>query len=371
MTKVKSAPWNMRKEEIIILTEKLIKIESVKTRPENLDRVIGFCQDYFSGRNFVIKRFEKNKKPSLVVTFENTKSPEVFMAGHLDVVEAEKEQFRPEVKRGRLCGRGSADMKGADAVMMLLMKNLSKLKGKPSLGLILTTDEEIGGFDGARYLLEDKGYSCKVAFVPDGGRNFKIITSEKGIMHLKISAKGKSAHASSPWKGENALDKLINAYENLRKEFPNPKGPKDWRISLNLGKMQGGDATNKVADWGEAFIDMRYPETYTKEQILKKINGLIGDLKLEVITSGFPFHTDRDNPYIQRYHEIAEKTLKRKVSFDRSPAASDARFFSPKRIPVILTEPMGGGVHGKNEWVDIKGLEKLYQILEEFVLNKQ
>lgn len=215
------------KQEIVNLTKKLIKVPSVKANTAALYKIINFCKTYFAGREFITKKLESNKKLSLVVTFEKTQKPEIFLVGHLDVVEGEKEQFIPQVKGNRLYGRGSKDMKGADSVMMVLMKNLASMKIKPSLGLMLTTDEEIGGLNGVGYLLRTKKYSCKVAFVPDGGNNFKIITSEKGVIHFKLTAKGKSAHGSRPWIGENAIDKLIKAYQKLRKEFPNPKGPQD------------------------------------------------------------------------------------------------------------------------------------------------
>jgi len=357
-------------QKILNLTKKLIKIPSIKNNTKALHKIINFCGRYFVGKEFIIEKLESNRKPSLVVLFKKTHSPELFLVGHLDVVEAEKSQFVPQKKGKRLYGRGAADMKGSCATMMVLMKDLGSFPlEKPSLGLILTTDEEIGGYDGVRYLLRDKKYSCKVAFVPDAGKNFKIITSEKGILHFKMIAKGRAAHGSRPWQGENAIDKLIVVYQRLRNVFPNPKNNNDWRISLNLGKIQGGDAVNKVADFAEAYLDLRYPENYNQKKIVRKIKKLASGLKIEILTGGMPFYTSKNNSYILKYHKICRQILKRAPSFIKHPAASDARFFSEKKIPVILTAPIKGGEHGRYEWVDTESLEKLYNILKKFILE--
>lgn len=123
-----------------------------------------------------------------------------------------------------------------------------------------------------------------------------------------------------------------------------------------------------MADWANAYLDLRYPESLSQKQIIGKIKKLIGNFEMEILTAGLPFHTDKNNPYIAKYCQIAKRILKRAMIFDRHPAASDARFFSEKKIPTILTEPPGGDAHSRNEWVDIRGLEKLYQILEKFIM---
>lgn len=356
--------------EILSLTQKLIAIESIKSKPENLQKAVKIIADYFHNTKLIVRRYEKNQKPSIVVLTKDTKHPKLFLNVHLDVVEAEPDQFQPKIERDKLYGRGSFDVKGYVAMCAVTLKKCFQDNPRISLGLMLTTDEEIGGENGVGYLLNQEKYTCEVAFVPDGGVKLtEILTDEKGVLHLKLIAHGKAAHGAFPWKGENALDILIETYQKIRKQFPNPRDEQDWKISLNLGKIVGGQAPNKVPDQAEMLLDIRFPAPETPETIIQKVKQLITDkhLQIEMITSGGFFHTEPSNPYLQTYQKIAEAYLQKKVNLIKYPAASDARFFSEKGIPVIMNRGQGGGQHGVGEWASISDYEKASEILMKFI----
>jgi len=48
--------------------------------------------------------------------------------------------------------------------------------------------------------------------------------------------------------------------------------------------------------------------------------------------------------------------------------SSDARYFSQKDIPVIMTRPRSGGSHSDNEWLDLESWRVYYEIFTEYVL---
>jgi len=357
------------KEQIVDLTKKLASIKSTADRPKELARVAETVEKFLANEKLVKQKFIKNNKVALVYTFKKTKQPKIFMIGHLDVVPAEDTEFNIQVKGDRLIGRGVEDMKGSDVVMILLMQALSKIKNPPSVGLMLTTDEEVGGFNGVGYLINEKGYDCDVAFVPDAGENFDLTYAQKGIVHLKITAKGKSAHGSRPWLGDNALDKLVDACHYLREEFP-PVKKAVWTTTCNLGKITGGTVANVVPDQAEMLVDIRFTEKHNQSQLIKKISQKLSDLKVEKISGGEVVYTQPNNPYFKSFKKLTEKELARKARTFRSHGASDGRFLAAKNIPVILTGCVGGNTHGRGEWVSINSLLKLYSIVKNFVLTE-
>lgn len=351
------------------LTRDLIKIPSTKDNLKAKKRIVDFVIDYFRKDNVFIKRFSHNNLPSVVINLKKEKNPFLFLCGHLDVVPADKEDFIPRIKGSRLYGRGSGDMKDAVAMMMKVLKYFSKQKKKCSLGLILTTDEEIGGANGVGFLLKQKRYKSKLAFIPDGGRGpSTVVVAEKGILHLKIKVYGRSAHSSKPFAGDNAIEKLIKIYSQIKKIIPELK-KEEWKNSLNLGRISGGEAVNKVPDYAEMDIDIRFVRKEDGKFLLKKIRRIVEKSKgkIEIISKGNLVFQDKDNVFIKKYAKIAEKELGEKILFIKKRGASDARYFAEQNIPVILTNIDCKNIHAKNEYMNIKSQEKLYKILIKFI----
>ena len=131
------------KEEITALLRKLVSFKTTADNPEELSKCIDFVKGFLP-KTLIVKKYVKNKKPSLVITFAKTKNPEIFFACHLDVVPAPDSMFVPRIKGKRMYARGSYDDKGSAAALICLMRDFAKEGKKPSVGLILTTDEEIG-----------------------------------------------------------------------------------------------------------------------------------------------------------------------------------------------------------------------------------
>ena len=260
-------------------------------------------------------------------------------------------------------------MKGNVAVLMQLFAE-QELKFQ-SMALMLTFDEESGGFNGVNYLLNEVGYSCDCAIVPDGGNNFRLITNQKGFLFIKISAQGKSAHGSRPWTGENALEKLINVYSEIKKEFNFDSSSNYWQITFNLGHLEGGNAVNKVPDQATALLDFRFPQREDERKILNFFDKLIKDyqgLSYEVILTGAPL-VSINNVYFDKLIKAA-KRLGIKLKKDCDFPASDARFFSARNIPVLMFNPHCSPGHIDGEWVDLASLEKFYLLLVEFLRQK-
>ncbi len=355
-------------QKLIKLTKDLIKFPSTKENPQAQKKVIDFVADYFKKDHVFTEKYCHNGIWSLVINLKKEKNPFLLFNGHLDVVTADKKDFIPYLKDKKLYGRGAGDMKGQIAVIMEVVKFFSKQKDRPSLGLMFTCDEETGGANGVGFLLEQKGYNPKLAIVPDAGNSLEnIIIKEKGVWHLKISARGKSAHAARPYLGENAIDKLIDNYLKIRNIIPKAK-KKAWKNSLNLGIISGGIAVNKIPDYAEMKVDIRVTSLEEGKRIYRKIQKIVGEKNVEVIIKADPLTQKKNNGFIRAYQKIAEEKIHKKIKFGFEEGAADARYFNEKDIPVILTEARADNFHSQNEWIDLEEQEKFQQILIEFII---
>lgn len=357
--------------EFLKLSQSLIEFPSSSDNPKAKRGIVGFVKNYLKKERVFVKTGINNNFPYLVATLKKEKSPKIFLVGHLDVVGADKKDFIPKIKKGRIYGRGTADMKTQDAIMIDIFKRFANKSPRPSLGLMLTTDEEMGGRNGVNFLLNDQKYGCELAIVPDGGKDLlHIVIGEKGVLHLKITFFGKSAHGARPYLGENAMDSLIDFYSKIKKTV-HPLTEKSWNNSLNLGKIEGGKAPNVVPDEAALYLDFRFVKKGDKEKFLKKVAEIIGDkkAKLEIMAEGAVFSGNTNNIFLRKWIKTAKEFLKDEITFDKEDGASDARFFAEKDIQVLITRPKFANNHTNGEWVDVRQSVLLHKMISRYLEN--
>ncbi len=363
-------------EEITEILKELVSYQTVASRNDELERVIERCCEWLNVKGICQYRYASGDKPSLIavqtVKWEEEKKRSIFFVGHLDVVDAEPEQFHPRIEGNKLWGRGALDMKGPCAVMIHLFRTLAQEGKNSRLGLMLTTDEEIGSANGVEYLLKQEGWGAHFALIPDGGYDFHTVLAEKGAIHFRVKAKGKAAHGSRTWEGKNAIEHIMEFYYALKKEFPAEpcSDAQHWHPTLNLGKFLGGKKVNIVPDEAEAEFDIRFPDPLTFDQMKDKIENLLNSfpgLNWEILTRAEVVIAQPENTYVQKYRKAVEKVTGKTPEILKEHGATDARFFAELGIPILITYPIGGGIHTREEWVDLPALFTLYQIFREFL----
>ena len=358
-----------KKEELSKLTQDLIRFKTTKENIAELNKCVEYIKDYFTDCDVVIKEFKSNNKPSLVISYEDTKNPKLLLNGHIDVVEAEEEQYNPRIEGDKLFGRGSVDMKAGVAALMLLMKEGSKKDKKPDVALMIVPDEEIGGMDGTRYLLE-QGYRAGFAIAAEPNHTddlgtLNIVIKEKGVLWLKISVSGKASHGARPWLGDNAAEKLLNVYEQIKNLFEETTEDNRWKSTINLGKIRSGNSPNRVPDKAEFILDIRFTEETNSKELIEKIKQ-IGDVKLEVLEDS-PMLLNENPIMIYKLKETIEKVTGNKSELQNNHGASDLAYASEKGIESAIFGPYGLNYHGKEEFVYLSSLELYYKVMKEFI----
>lgn len=352
------------------LLKKLITFNTDKDHPQEQKGCVEFVVSDLKKAGLKVKTYTSNGKTSIIAGRTFKKHYQYFLNGHLDVVPATyPKAFEPKVKGNKLYGRGASDMKGPTVALIDAMKD-PELKNI-DMALMLNFDEEVGGFDGAKYLINNQGYSCDCVIVPDGGDNFELVLAEKGVLHVKLTALGKAAHGSQPWVGDNALEKLIAIFTEIKSKLKPTTLKNRWLPTVNLGKISGGDAPNKVPAQAEMLLDFRYPKKEHKEKILGLIKQALKKQKrvsLQILSEGAPVDNSPKNKYVQKMLKVA-KLNKIKMKIAKCHGASDGRFFSEKGMPVIMFKPVCSPAHVDNEWLDLKSLDKFFELLKSFLLN--
>lgn len=347
----------------IDLLKKLIEMDTSKV--ENANEAVEFTSKYLKERGITGEIIEYKGYKSYVAIFGKGEKT-IVLNGHLDVVPGEEEQFQPMEKDGRVYGRGSADMKSGCVAMINAAIELAKEPLGCKVMLQIVTDEENGGFNGTKNLV-DMGYIGDFVICTEP-TNLDIGIQSKGFMRVDIEIEGKSAHGSRPWEGHNAIEKAFKEYEKILKIPMLNEGSQYYESStVNLALIRGGDAYNKVPDKSLIGLDIRYVPSIDPNKLLEELRNTVdGNVKMGLL--GHAVNSKQDDYYIKKFIDVAEAArFPEEVSVYGQHGSSDGRFFASKGIPVIEYGPKGKSWHGKEEYVDIESIFELEEIIKAFI----
>ena len=187
------------------------------------------------------------------------------------------------------------------------------------------------------------------------------------LLQLELKINGLSAHASEPFTGENAIIKLFNIYNELLKKYPMPLSKEDFKTSINLSKLSGGITNNMVPDSASMVLDIRFINEDSIDKIINDIKSISNEVVINVLDSGPTFYVDFNLPVIKNFIENCNEILNNEVKISKCLATSDAIYFSEKKIPTILMNPVGDYWHNPNEYVEIDSLYTLYEIFKTLI----
>jgi succinyl-diaminopimelate desuccinylase len=292
----------------------------------------------------------------------------LILHGHYDVVPGHPEQFAPREEGDRLFGRGAYDMKGALASMMCALRDVADQRDV-RVRLVCVPDEESEDIE--RRTSDDlvrRGLVGDFAITGEP-TDLHVGIQAKGVLACRLIVHGRAAHGSTPWLGDNAVLKAIDVFRRIESlPFSRESSELFDRPSINLGRISGGDALNKVPDECTMFLDIRYLPNQDPGDILEQIRT-VPDMQVARTFIHPPAHVSRTNPYVLALTEtVGRLTSGESMSVGRD-GASDAVSFLRAGIPAVEFGPAGAGHHGPEEWVSISSLTRYRQALTDFVMQ--
>src|ERR687895_537238 len=348
------------------LAERLITYDT--STPEGMQSAAGFVKGWLEARDVEVTGTVHNGRPVLAATVGPEGGPTVVLHGHLDVVPGHAEQFTPWIEGDRLYGRGAYDMKGGLAAMMCAVHDLAE-EERVRVHFVCVSDEESEEVEarGSDYLVQ-QGYVGDFAITGEP-TNMHIGIQAKGVLAMRIEVTGIAAHGSTPWVGDNAVLKAVDVFRQIE-VLPFARESSDLfdRPSINLGRIVGGDALNKVPDLCAIDVDVRYLPGQDADEILAAVNAL-PDVAVVKVFHRQPAIVAREDPGVQALGEAISRVAPppgERISVGRD-GASDAISFLEAGVPAVECGPVGDGHHGPEEWVSIRALSEYRRALVEFV----
>ncbi len=266
----------------------------------------------------------------------------------------------------RIYGRGAYDMKGALAAMMGALQELRDARGVQVLLAVVPDEESEEEIDRGTEVLIKSGYTGDFAITGEP-TDLHVGVQAKGVLAMRLEVSGTAAHGATPWLGDNAILKALDTFRSIE-SLPFARESSDLfdRPSINLGRILGGDALNKVPDACVIDVDIRYlpgpgPAGHPPPGLRAAGRGDRAQFHRT------PAIVDRNNPFVRVLGESVGKVLDSEPMSVGRDGASDAICFITAGVPAVEFGPIGAGHHGPQEWVSVASLESYRRALVDFV----
>lgn len=348
-----------------VLAERLMGYDTSKS--QELRAAAEFVTGWLETRDIAVRRLDHNGLPVILAEAGPKTGPIVVLHGHIDVVPAFPDQFAPRIEGDRLIGRGAYDMKGALAAMICALNDLAD-QNQVRVLFVCVPDEESEDVDdrATDVLVSDELADADFAITGEP-TDLHVGVQAKGVLALVVEVRGTAAHGSTPWLGDNAILKSYDVFRRIE-TMPFSRESSDLfdRPSINLSRIHGGDAFNKVPDRCRMDVDIRYLPGQNTEEILDQIRAL-PDVEIVRCFTRAPAIVSRTSPYVLALRDAVSASIEGEALSIGRDGASDAISFLEAGIPAVEFGPVGAGHHGPDEWVSITSLQVYRRALVDFV----
>lgn len=297
--------------------------------------------------------------------------------------------FSGAVEGGWIYGRGTADMKGSIASLLLALQALRATRVSPRVNVEVsfTADEETDSQLGTGWLVRHAPIDPDYAVVMEGGELNNVCCGHNGVIWLEVTVHGRAAHGSRPDLGINALEKMsalvlaLEAYkrELARRKFVTPEG-KTMAPTINVGGVFGageGGKINTVPALATFSIDRRVlaieDHVAAERELRAALAGAarkIPQCRISVrkVTESFSCFTKPEHAFFAAMARCVADVRREKSVFNVSTGFNDMHFFAHHRkIPTLGYGPGGENEHAVDERARIRELLNAAKIYAELL----
>lgn len=334
--------------------------------------VAGWCER--AGLEVLVQPLRAGRANVIAVARGRRGGPALMLNAHLDTVGVAgcERPHEPAVREGKLYGRGACDTKGALAAFMLAA---AAAQGEGLAGDVILTavaDEEYLSLGTEAVLAAGRRAAAAIVGEPT---NLAIAVAHKGFAWLEVETRGVAAHGSDPSAGVDAIahmGRVLNGLERLNAALrAAPPDPLLGHGSLHAALIEGGQEFSSYPERCRLRLERRTLPGETAERVEADVRAVLAVLAEEdpafraaVTTTfaraGLAVDPDAEIVRLLRRHGAA-------VLGSEPPVAgmgfwTDAALLAQAGIPAVVFGPVGAGLHGAVEWVDLASVRACAEI---------
>ncbi len=278
-----------------------------------------------------------------------------MLNAHVDTVGAGgmTSPFTPEVREGRLYGRGAYDMKGSLAAIMLAAREAARLHLRGDLIVAAVADEEVASLGTAAVL---QRFTADFGLLTEP-TELRLCVAHKGFVWIEVETRGVAAHGSRPDLGTDAIAHMgavLSGVQDLDLRLrAGPRHPLLGTGSVHASAIEGGGEMSTYPDRCVARFERRTVPGEDGVSVLREFEGFSATVMLE-----------RSPSEVSPDHEIS-RAVSYAAGNDEAigvPYWMDMALMNEAGIPTVCFGPAGEGEHADVEWVDLASVERCIEV---------
>ncbi|MCX7556738.1 succinyl-diaminopimelate desuccinylase [Xanthomonadaceae bacterium JHOS43] len=341
----------------------------------------GGCQPLVAHRleraGFAIRYLPSGQVENLWATHGDG-GPVFCFLGHTDVVPSgpvdawTSAPFVPVIRDGFLYGRGTADMKGSVAAMVLALEAFvaAHPRHPGTIALLLTSDEEGDAIDGVRAVAETfrrEGQRIDHCLVGEptatASLGDTVRIGRRGSLSGRLSVHGTQGHVAYPHLADNPVHRVLPALTALTQRHWDAGSADFPPTSFQISSIAAGTGASNVIP-GVLTVDFnfRYAPIWQADALRDAVESIVrateARFDIHWHLSGEPFHTP-DGVFRQAVREAVRMAMGRVPEENTAGGTSDGRFIAPLGAQVVELGPVNASIHKIDECVSVEDLERL------------
>lgn len=375
-------------DELLKLLQDLIKINSVNpslsAKGCGEKEIAFFIGNFFKDMGLEVEYQDLGKNRFNVIgVLKGNGGKSLMLNGHIDTVSIdgmEIKPFSPELRQGKVYGRGAYDMKGGVAAMIMAVKSIMESGIKPGGDVILAcvADEEYASI-GTEALV--KKYTADAAVITEPSE-LAITIAHKGFTWTKVEVFGKAAHGSLADVGIDAIvkaGKVLTSIENLGKNIlPQKMHPLLGTPSIHASLINGGKEISTYPDYCKIQLERRTIPGENRETAAKEMRQIIETIKsadeqfkadFDVYFSRSPLEISKNEPVVQCLSNAYQWLLKKEPGYTGVSGWMDSAILADAGIPTVIFGPAGEGAHAAVEYIDFDSVITTTKVLAATIMD--
>ncbi len=361
---------------VLDLTRELVSRPSVTPDDRGCQRLLG---ERLVNAGFDIETLPFGEVDNLFATHGDPSGPTLLLLGHTDVVPPGPETdwssppFQPQLRDGMLFGRGTADMKGSVAAMVLALEAFVQQRPDHDgrVALLLTSDEEGPAIDGVRRVARvfvERGERIDWCVVGEPSATEKlgdlIRVGRRGSLSARLTVRGIQGHVAYPDQARNPVHEAMPALAELVATRWDEGGDGFPPTSLQMSNIHAGTgANNVIPGLLQADFNFRYCPASPDESLKQRTAELLDrhglDWHIDWHDSGQPFLSAADGRLRQAVIAACRDLLDITPMESTGGGTSDGRFIAPLGAEVVELGPVNASIHKVDECVSVADLARL------------